>query len=188
MRNGEVRVRNGFGELVRDERVRRWGFVSVNFQRGFVRGVVEACLGPSESGERELVKILASGSEVDGVLRGPEEMGGELMADSEGKRRALGWLLGEWGMDGDEKGRVVYVGDSGTDLECLTKDGVVGIVMFGEGEDSEERLVGTLRRVGVRVQHVSEFGKHEMKGCEGEREGRAVFWARDFEEIARALL
>ena len=69
---------------------------------------------------------------------------------------------------------MVYFGDSVTDLECLLRADT-GIVMVNEGEEEENKLLGTFRRLGFEVPHVSEA-----------QEGAKLAWARDFEEVMRS--
>jgi hypothetical protein len=67
--------------------------------------------------------------------------------------------------------RVVYIGDSATDIECLTEGGTTGIAMT---EDSNSSLMETLRRVGVDVKHIDIYEDEQTS---------AIYWARDFREI-----
>jgi hypothetical protein len=66
---------------------------------------------------------------------------------------------------------VYYIGDSGTDIECLTEGGTTGIVI---AEDRNSALMGMLQRVGVNVRHIESYQPDE---------GSSVYWARDFREI-----
>ncbi|KAK4131738.1 hypothetical protein BT67DRAFT_427122 [Trichocladium antarcticum] len=68
---------------------------------------------------------------------------------------------------GDER-RVVYFGDSTTDLACLV-EADLGVVM---ADDGESKLLKTLRRVGLEVPHVGQW-----------EDGRRLVWARDFDEV-----
>ncbi|KAG6995710.1 hypothetical protein G7Y79_00042g078150 [Physcia stellaris] len=79
---------------------------------------------------------------------------------------------------GEGKARVIYVGDSVTDLECLL-EADVGIVVRDEGAlGSEQReLRGGLGRAGL-----GRIGWGVWGGCRLGRE-RVLWWARDFEEV-----
>lgn len=176
-RDGDVVARKGIEEFM--ERVELCGVVSVNFSRDWVRGVVNEV-----SSGRE-IDVVANIVGADGGLSGYDVWGGgrsrDVIVTSDGKLRAVKELVAYWwkkGVLAEDSGDVVYVGDSGTDIECLVKEGVVGIVM---SEDGESSLQETLRRVGVKVLPVSEFRELEK--------GRSlVYWARDFDEILQSPL
>src|ERR1700722_8036889 len=64
-----------------------------------------------------------------------------------------------------------YIGDSGTDIQCLTENGTVGIVMRA---DTNSSLIETLNRVGIDVKHISAYKKMRKS---------AVYQAQNFKEI-----
>lgn len=169
---GDVKVRKGFDNFV--ERISTsgglWGVVSVNFSSKFIRGVLEASAG-LKSAE---VKILANHPNEEGTLAGPK---GPVLATSDAKLASSKGLLQFWKNGSKKLGRsakIVYVGDSGTDIECLTADGVVGIVVSEDGEGS---LMEIFKRVEVDIVHVSKYE---------EGKSSSVYWARDFEEITKS--
>ena len=97
------------------------------------------------------------------------------------------------------KPRVVYVGDSPTDLGCLMNADVGVCVRDGDAglTGEQEALREVLGRVGVGCVHVREFRKwstgEKSRGRigqgvgEGENEGqRTLWWARDFEEVCES--
>ncbi|KAH8602733.1 HAD-like domain-containing protein [Bisporella sp. PMI_857] len=157
---GDTMIRTGFEKFL--EKVeRRWGIVSVNFSRDFIRGVLRGC----KEGEGGIV---ANYADEEGLLRGPGQ--GEVLATSDGKLAALKKMRDEFGVK-----EIVYLGDSGTDLECLVAEGIVGVVV---STDKESSLLKTLRRAGVDVRAVEEYEDGWM----------GVYWAKDFEEIVESPL
>lgn len=172
VKKGEVVVREGFGDFVKKVKMLGgiWGVVSVNFSNHFIRGVL-SCVGS----ETSTVEVLANHPDENGILWGLENEEGKYesaIATSDAKLASVKRLLSSWrnGPVGHFS-EVVYIGDSGTDIECLAEEGTTGIVM---AEDSNNNLMETLQRVGVKVKHVDIY-----------REGQTseVYWARDFREI-----
>ncbi|PBP18514.1 hypothetical protein BUE80_DR010588 [Diplocarpon rosae] len=167
----EVEVTDGFRDFV--ARIGRsggiWGIVSVNFSREFIRGVLEA------SAESNMVEILANQPDEKGMLLGPK---GTVLATSDAKLAAMKQLVHAWkeGSNREEPfSKVVYVGDSAADIECLTAEEVVGIVISGDGNG---RLMDTLKRINIQISHISKYG---------EGWSSSVYWARDFKELCEAL-
>ncbi|KXX78279.1 hypothetical protein MMYC01_206498 [Madurella mycetomatis] len=172
---GVVKLRKGFGLFV--ERMgggRGWdiGVVSVNWSGRFIKGVVESGYPQSEHGGKafELMeeRIVANGIAFpDGEIEGPEELGGQPLLTAGDKLRALKSLRERMAEE-----RVVYFGDSTTDLACLI-EADFGVVMAEDEEES--KLLRTLKRVGCEVPHVDQW-----------RVGGELAWARDFEEVLRS--
>ena len=100
----------------------------------------------------------------DGRIEGPRELGGEPLVSAGDKLRAMRSLRAGT----RERARVVYFGDSTTDLACLL-EADLGVVMAG---DADSGLLRTMRRIGLEVPHVGECAA----------ESRLV-WARDFDEV-----
>ena len=168
VRKGDVAIRNGFREFVEriEKKDGRWGVVSVTFSRGFVRGVLDV---------GEEIEVLANQpDEEEGILSGPEGEKGRVLTSSDDKLGAMKMIMRRWGTDGTS-GKVVYIGDSSTDIECLAKDGIIGVIM---SEDGRSSLIQTMKRIGVKVVHIEEFGDRL----------RGPYWARDFEEILQSPL
>ena len=160
--SGEVVLRDGFDMFKTEEK--RWGVLSVNFSTKWVRGIL---------GVGEEVELMANSIDQEGVIRGPH-VTKEVMATCDGKLRGLREMVKRLGgANGNEK--VIYVGDSGTDLECLVEKGVVGVVMTGDGEGG---LMKTLRRIGVEVRHVKDYDKSLA----------VLYWMRDFDELLKSPL
>lgn len=170
--NGEVVVRKGFSDFMMDidSSGGIWAVVSVNFSRVFIRGVLE-----SAGVDIAKVEILANGTDESGLLTGPiSGTGGcgPVMSTSDAKLAAMKDLLVSWReAEGTFLSKVIYIGDSGTDIECLTKEGTTGIVMAEGGNSS---LMDTMSRVGFTVKHIDsyEIGKQST-----------ICWAQDFREI-----
>jgi 2-hydroxy-3-keto-5-methylthiopentenyl-1-phosphate phosphatase len=167
--SGRVLIREGFKEFVMERKRRQesWGVVSVNFSRAFIRGVLSTVGDGSED-----VMVLANQPDMDGVLRGPKSEDGEIgpiMVTSDAKLFALKSMLVPVGQNsGGDK--VVYIGDSGTDIECLTAEDVTGIII---SEDTNSSLLQTMKRIGTEVPHIAQY-----LGAKGR-----IVWARDFSEI-----
>jgi thiamine phosphate phosphatase / amino-HMP aminohydrolase len=176
-----VTARNGidqFGSEVAGSKRGLCGIVSVNFSRDFVRGVVSA-VSPSLRGINVVANVPNAASVLEGFNISDKGHPREVIATSDGKLAAMKELLGYWREKGElaeEALPAVYIGDSGTDIECLMEDGVIGIVI---SEDGESSLMETLKRVDVEVDHVEKFQESEEK---------SVFWARDFTEIVQSRL
>jgi hypothetical protein len=96
-------------------------------------------------------------------VQGPKELGGGVLDTAGDKLRAMRTVV-----DGGERRRVVYFGDSTTDLACLV-EADLGVVM---ADDGESKLLRALRRIGFEVPHVGE--------C---KDGSKLGWARDFDEV-----
>jgi phosphoserine phosphatase len=164
---GDVKLRKGFGEFLEVQGDKGWDLavVSVNWSGEFIKGVVE---GGCELGQGSRVrKVVANGIGFpDGRVEGPVELGGEALVTAGDKLRAMKSLL-----EGMEEERVVYFGDSTTDLACLV-EADLGVVM---ADDAGSKLLKTLERINFRVPHVGEAGAENK-----------LVWARDFEEVLQS--
>ncbi|KAM6538981.1 hypothetical protein FALCPG4_000824 [Fusarium falciforme] len=156
VKEGRIKIRQGFPEIISLANERGWSVsvVSVNWSRAFIRGALRP----------HILDVVANEPATDGSITGPEFLKGRMTNTCE-KREALEHLVKE------KDGRVVYFGDSTTDMECLLRGGVV----ISDGDDSS--LLKTLRRVGVSVPHVGEQAA-DVK----------VSWARDFGEVLKSGL
>ncbi|EPE29581.1 putative hydrolase [Glarea lozoyensis ATCC 20868] len=173
---GEIEVRSGFWKSGGDQMPKRTSAIlSVNFSRAFIEGVIsvhpENCFGDFDS-------IVSNGqldsAEGNGVVIGPKlDDSRNIMATSDGKWNAMNKIRQKWQDQGDAIMELIYVGDSGTDIECLTDSSVIGVIMTPDGGGS---LMDTMNRVGIEVVHISSFKeRQEME--------RILYWARDFVEI-----
>jgi hypothetical protein len=167
-----VEVRKGFGEFMKrfgGTNTDDWevAVVSVNWSAEFIRGVVEGSIGL----ERGAFKNRVIANEVSlpsGEVKGPAELGGDVLVSVKDKLRAMKSVMK---LDGKE--RVVYFGDSTTDLACLLAADL-GVVV---ADNTETKLMKTLRRMRFKVPHV------------GERADRGkLFWARDFSEVIESKI
>ncbi|KAL2159322.1 hypothetical protein VTH06DRAFT_2757 [Thermothelomyces fergusii] len=167
-REGAVRLRRGVGEFLEQQGRGGWDLavVSVNWSREFIRGVVEAACARG-AGAGRIGRVVANGIGFPGgTVEGPEELGGEPLLTAGDKLRAMEALRQR---RPDE--RVVYFGDSTTDLACLT-EADLGVVM---ADDAASKLLDTLRRLGRDVPHVAD-AKTDSK----------LVWARDFDEVLQS--
>lgn len=183
-RKEDVIIRPGFIELVEQMKNSdaKWGILSVNFSASFIRGVMCAALG-EEGGSQ--TQIISNISEEDGYVRGPKLDTGEshdsLMTTSGDKLAVMKKLLARWGVpaaSSQNLSKIIYFGDSGTDIECLTEDGVTGVAL---SEDGNSKLLKTTERIGVRAHHIQTY--NGGKGTHGE-----IWWAKDFHEVLRSSL
>ncbi|KAH7005442.1 HAD-like domain-containing protein [Fusarium venenatum] len=149
---GRIKIRDGFTDIMRFAVDRDWSVsvISVNWSRSFLRGALLP----------HTLDIIANEPALDGTITGPEFFDGR-MTNAREKKEALKHIIKE------KDGKVVYFGDSTTDMECLLAGGVV------ISDDEESSLLKALRRIKVNVPHVSE--KREKDG--------KVKWARDFREV-----
>ncbi|KAK3996525.1 HAD-like domain-containing protein [Cladorrhinum sp. PSN332] len=165
-----VKIRKGFGEFADRVRERGWelGVVSINWSGEFIEGV----LGREELVAGERIKangIRWPGGKVEGYEK---ENGRKVLMTVEDKVRAMRDLVREIrGGEEEMGGKVVYFGDSTTDMACLV-EADLGVVV---ADEDGSKLLKALGRVGLEVPHVEGF-----KGVEG------LVWVRDFDEVLRS--
>ncbi|CAF3482083.1 unnamed protein product [Fusarium graminearum] len=149
---GRIKIRDGFTEVMKLVADRNWrvSVISVNWSRSFLRGALLP----------HALDVIANEPVMDGTITGPEFFNGR-MTNAREKKEALKHLIKE------KDGRVIYFGDSTTDMECLLAGGVV------ISDDEESSLLKALKRIKVNVPHVSD---------KRERDGK-VKWARNFREV-----
>ena len=136
-RDGAVELRDGFGKIMQLAREKGWrvSVLSVNWSRHFISGV----LGQYD------VNVVANRIDEGGIIRGPDELGDGRLTSSADKLRVLKQIS-----HGDEDEKVVYFGDSTTDLECLLYDR--GVII---ASDAETSLMKTLQRINMPAVHAS---------------------------------
>ncbi|KAL2258205.1 hypothetical protein VTK26DRAFT_8580 [Humicola hyalothermophila] len=165
VRRKEVEVRKGFDKFIKDVKGRqpKWevAVVSVNWSGDFIRGVVDQGCGEVIAEEKVVANQVAS---PDGWVEGPAELGGEVLATAGDKLRGMESLR-------NRGEKVVYFGDSTTDLACLV-EADLGVVI---ADDGESKVLRTMRRVGLAVPHVGDADA-----------GSRLVWAKDFEEVAQS--
>lgn len=143
--------------------------LSVNWSTGFVAGVIG----------NPKIEIIANEIMDDGKITGPPGILEEnkVLATCYDKHRALRSLMLRLGQEGDGHSayrRLLYVGDSTTDLECLLAG--CGVVM-NDGPNSS--VLKTLSRVGVPV-----FPVHKYRDTTTESDETTMLYsAKDFQEI-----
>jgi 2-hydroxy-3-keto-5-methylthiopentenyl-1-phosphate phosphatase len=174
---GGVIVREAFKEFLEIIKKQRnlVGVVSVNFSKHFIQGVLEASAGPQLS----QMEVIANHPDENGVLLGPRSQSGgfeSIIITSDAKLASMRSLLHSFrrGEKWRTLSRIFYIGDSGTDIECMMEDSVIGIVI---SEDGEGHLIQILKRLGVNLLHISQYQ---------ERKSKIVYWARDFREIVES--
>lgn len=172
-----VIVRKGFPEFVTGvlKHGGIWGVVSVNFSYEFLGGVLQAAIGVKMS----KVAIFANHASKEGLIIGPQVEGNEsrnVMATSDTKLLSMKNIAYTWSKGSHS--RLIYIGDSGTDIECLTTKGVVGIVM---SDDGKSELLKRFARIGITVDHIGVGEVVEVAQTH-------LYWARNFEEIIDSRL
>ncbi|KAF5674012.1 hypothetical protein FHETE_3072 [Fusarium heterosporum] len=147
---GRIKIRDGFADVISLAKERSWSVsvISVNWSRAFLRGALLP----------HTLDVIANEPTLDGSITGPEFFSGR-MTNAREKKEALKHITKE------KDGKVLYFGDSTTDMECLLLGGVV------IADNEESTLLRTLSRIGVDVPHVGEKGNSE------------VSWARNFREV-----
>lgn len=167
VQDGNVVIRDGFEQFLLhiNESKAEWAIVSVNFSSAFIRGVLSYVKRDAD------ILIISNQPDAQGVLKGHR---GKVMATSDAKLEAARDLIKPMG--GASGSRAVYIGDSGTDIECLLADGVIGLVI---SEDRQSTLLKTMRRIKMNVVHVAEYDENAV---------RTVYWARDYLEILQSPL
>ncbi|CCF37486.1 hypothetical protein CH063_08800 [Colletotrichum higginsianum] len=161
---GSVKLRDGFVELMHMVKANGWSvsIVSVNWSRSFISGVL------SDYG----FVVVANEIETDGSISGPDELGpptrDTILTTCDDKLRALRALTGPERADDAE--RLVYFGDSTSDIECLLESR--GIVVSSSPDSG---LMKTLRRVGYDVPRVQE-----------RQPSSGIVWASTFVEVLKS--
>jgi 2-hydroxy-3-keto-5-methylthiopentenyl-1-phosphate phosphatase len=177
--SGEVRIRRGFQDfiLMMLRQGRKCGIVSVNFSSHFIQGVLEASIGHDALS----IELLSNTADQEGLISSlsttPE---GSVMTTSDQKLFSMRRLISSWTNTQTESlssnTRVIYAGDSGTDIECLLGEGVIGIVISEKGDSS---LMATFRRVEVKIAHIEKYHEGEIN---------TLYWASDFQDISKSPL
>ncbi|KAF4122462.1 hypothetical protein GMORB2_7454 [Geosmithia morbida] len=155
---GSVVLREGLDRLVDLATRSGWevAVLSVNWSASFIRGVL---------GARDMAVVANEVCPRDGGIVFPDgDAGSRPLTTSWDKLDAMKRCL--------PARSVTYMGDSTTDLECLLYQR--GVVMADSEEGSS--LIGTLRRLGYTVLHVSQHGG----GGDG---GHVMYWASDFDQV-----
>lgn len=157
IREGDVVLREGLGELLALAETRGWPvyILSVNWSKSFIHGVLHQFDG----------KLTVVSNEVHdgGRIHSPDTR--TFLATAGDKLEALQGILRDVGTR-----PVVYFGDSTTDMECLSLSS--GIVVSSSGDSS---LLKTLSRVGATVPHVNDSADTDT-----------LLWARNFAEVLQS--
>lgn len=169
---GEVRVREGCVDFVRSVLVSgedRLHVLSVNWSRCFIASCLKAA-----GIEVDHSVILAN--ELEGIGEGRPSAGqispgGSMKIVSSGdKLRYLEQIREKSGA------RIVYVGDSWPDIECLLAADVGMCIRDEPMGSSQRKLADALERLGVACPHILDHDGHAQS---------QVAWAKDFAEISR---
>ncbi|KAF1832895.1 hypothetical protein BDW02DRAFT_501923 [Decorospora gaudefroyi] len=167
-----VEIRNGFAAFFQHIQVRerdRISILSVNWSRHFIRSCLDACginLPFASTLSNELDKI-DSGEPSTGLIVPATGADGTSIISSGDKLERLKDMR-------RENERIVYVGDSWTDIECLFAADV-GICIRDECLGSgQKKLAKALERLGAVCPRLKDWEGADQCG---------VPWATDFGEI-----
>lgn len=152
--SGRVSKTEGFEELLRSAESKglKVDVTSVNWSKAFIEGV----LHPQHLG------VAANDISEKGEIKGPRSLGGVRVTTSPDKLNALRQIT-------QTDQRVLYFGDSTTDLQCLLYSH--GVII---AKDATSSLLSTLSRIGIDVPHIGNLQNHPHT---------KLFWARDFREV-----
>jgi thiamine phosphate phosphatase / amino-HMP aminohydrolase len=187
--SGVIEFRDGFREFISARRRGGWKLyvISVNWSTAFIQGACSQAAAP-DTGKGTDIEVFANEiSPADGSIAGPAFLNSDpgdspqILTNSADKLEVMRRVLQR---DGDvesqgtslRRKRSFYLGDSGTDLECLLA-ATTGVVM-ADGPDS--KLLRTLDRIGVHAPCVNPgFGSDEKKS----KDQQQMCWATSFTEI-----
>jgi thiamine phosphate phosphatase / amino-HMP aminohydrolase len=176
---GIIRFRDGFGDFVEARRREGWKMyvISVNWSTAFIEG----CISQTPN---ECIEVIANEiSAEDGSIAGPAFLNADpespprILTNSMDKLEVLRRLIQR---NESEDQPSFYLGDSGTDLECLLAV-TTGIVMADEEEEDDQqgssKLLRTLGRIGMEAPHVKLTNKEQTQ------KQQQIWWASSFTEI-----
>lgn len=166
VREGKVKLRDGFARFVEERRREGWRVwvLSVNWSSAFIAG---AC------GELEGVEVIANDIRENGSIGGLKVLNGDgageqrIMTNSRDKLDAMETVIKAEGLSAKPS---VYFGDSTTDLECL----LVADRGFVISDKEDSSLLETLRRIGKEVPHIRDLDQSTA--------GKLA-WTSNFEDI-----
>lgn len=174
MKSEKVEIRNGFPGFLKLKHVKSLDalhLLSVNWSRHFISSCLKAANAPID-------KTSIYANELDGIENNhisqgkisPEGDSEMTVISSSDKLEYLKRLQEQ------DNRRIVYVGDSWTDIECLL-EADLGICIRDEPiSSSQKKLAERLESLGVHCPHLSDWGNAD---------DWRVVWARDFTEISR---
>ena len=180
IREGSVVLREGAERLIEEVLKRRGRVVvlSVAWSGRFISGCLRTAFGK----KAEAVEVRANEIEEHGKLSRYFRAEGNGIWTCGDKARVLKEVVHE-----AKEVKTIYVGDSVTDLQCLTSVDV-GISMGDESNGSELReLRRTLERLGVECQWVENSkASQDRSGVAKEQTG--LWWADDFHDICNSAI
>ncbi|KAH8731485.1 hypothetical protein GQ44DRAFT_698819 [Phaeosphaeriaceae sp. PMI808] len=173
--SGEVAMRHGALDFIRSRSANEassgdtFHILSVNWSRHFISSCLKAA-------NIEINSSSIFANEFEGLTQGrpssgqisPEES--NKIISSEDKLRYLKQI------GSINTARIVYVGDSGTDIECLLAADLGICIRDKPMGSSQKKLSETVERLGVACPHISSWV---------EADESRIFWSRDFVEIKK---
>ena len=198
VRSGEVKVRDPDALKSLTARANaegnRWGIVSVSWSRRFILGVLAESGILGQARQEEFAKSIKS-NELLAPLSPAEDGGYDILCSAIDKKLAFEVLLSEWnngqhvtgnvhqGKAGNENALVtIYVGDSSTDVGCLTS-ATIGLYICKDS--TTDSVVQSLSRVGVRYLPLSQFQASEdpIPARSRNERGPTIYIVKGFDEI-----
>lgn len=169
VRSGEVKIRDydALTSLIKsaDDGDNEWGIVSVSWSRWFILGVLV------ESGLLDEGRVDEKASDIKcNELLSP--FSGDIICSAADKAQSLAKILTHWTserLENDDPMRerakqaapiTIYVGDSSTDIGCLTH---ASIGLYICRDSSTDSVVQMLTRVGIEVQPLQDQSPPENK-------------------------
>ncbi|KAG6003211.1 hypothetical protein E4U21_002242 [Claviceps maximensis] len=198
--SGRIRLRSGWEGMLAWARGQGIPVtvLSVHWSRSFIGGVLSCDYGGGRCdaggagiGVEAEVEVIANEIDEDGVIIGPGGDGiSRLMTAGdkmdELRRRSATASGGDCCSSGSsEDDKVVYLGDSVTDLTCLL-EAWRGIVLVPGENESSSPLLDTLRRIGIHFIHVGDMASRSGAAGSACEKKKVVFWARDMQEVLRS--
>lgn len=176
VRSGEVEIRDprGLKELLSKAVVEgnEWGIVSVSWSQRFIMGVLLESKLVSEQHLGDLSQRIRC-NELLGARSSTE-----LLCSARDKLASMKGLLAEWDHADLQPALAVYIGDSTTDLGCLTGP-AVGMYMQ-KGCADGDKVLNTLSRLGIAARPVAELPDLVHANSQSRR---FVGVTRGFEEV-----
>ena len=198
VRSGEVKIRDPDALKSLTARANaegnRWGIVSVSWSRRFVLAVLAESGTLEQESEEEVAKSIKS-NELLAPLSSTEDGGYDILCSAIDKKLAFEILLSEWNDDQNANGNVqqskadsdnalvtIYVGDSSTDIGCLTS-ATIGLYICKDS--TTDSVIQTLNRVGIRCLSLSQLQASEDPTAAQSRNerGPTIYIVKGFDEI-----
>jgi thiamine phosphate phosphatase / amino-HMP aminohydrolase len=173
---GDVVIRPGFKQLVAYASTKSWRvvLVSVNWSRAFIKGVLEASIGDLVHNLAVISNDIANNGKILGPMLPDSARREQVLTTSSDKQRIIQQVASTIKFDradAQSLAKVIYFGDSLTDLESLIKSPTS--IVIADRKDAQ--VLQTLQRLGYTALHIS--------GVPYPLPPRCLAFARDFEQV-----